>query len=1014
MLGLFINTLPVIQTLDPQQALGDWLRQLQAYNLAIRDFEHTPLADIQRWAGQGGQGLFDSIIVFENHPVDRALRGEQDGELKFAEVGSGGVTNFPMDLMVSATEQGLEVEYLYLRERFTADQVERIRAQLEGLLAQLPLDAACLIGDIGLPGAQVQVPQDATPVADLLHRFAAQVAQQPHATALLCDGRELSYAALNTQADALAVQLQAQGIGPEQLVAVALPRSEQTLVAFLAVLKAGAAYLPLDLDYPAERLTFMLDDSGASLLLCHSDVDQRVRFSAATPRLLLDQLQPLAATPQPVPALAGHLAYLIYTSGSTGQPKGVAVAREPIARHCQGIIELYELTPASRELHFMSFAFDGAQERWLSVLLAGGSLVIRDDTLWTPEQTLQVLHEQRVTVACFPPAYLQQLAEVALTQGTPPAVHTYCFGGDAVPDASFELVKRALLPKRLVNGYGPTETVVTPLLWRAEVTENCDAAYAPIGRSVAGRGVYVLDADMNPLPVGVSGELYLGGECLARGYHRQPGLSAERFVPDPFCAGGGRMYRTGDRVRLRECGLVDYLGRLDQQVKIRCFRIELGEIEARLRQCEGVQDAAVKVLESATGKQLVGYVVAAPNAGLERALKEHLQAQLPDYMVPTHIVALARFPLSANGKLDRRALPEPPLAQGQYRAPRNALEQALAVIWQEVLGLEQVGIDDNFFELGGDSLQVLKVISRVRNQPQLGISLKLRDLMQKPCIAELSGFEPPVSARSPDPLLALNSRVNHVPPLFCLHAGFGTVFDYEPLARKLDGRRSVYGVQCRMLLDPQWQDESLQAMAQAYAERIRQQQASGPYYLLGWSLGGALTLLVAQALEAQGQQVAFAGLVDSYVAGTAQASDEREDVQDFLRFVLGLSEAEAQTVVGDAGAEAAIAAAMAKPRSPLGEHGLLDAAELSQIFAVGTRLKQLALGHCALPKTRVAAHHWWVAGREDERRVHAAQIAAGASHGVLSGGHYDLLRNATLLAELDELLGGQAVERQSS
>ena len=1014
MLGLFINTLPVIQTLDPQQALGDWLRQLQAYNLAIRDFEHTPLADIQRWAGQGGQGLFDSIIVFENHPVDRALRGEQDGELTFAEVGSGGVTNFPMDLMVSATEQGLEVEYLYLRERFTAEQVERIRAQLEGLLAQMPLDAACLIGDIGLLAPQVQLPQDTAPVRDLLHSFAAQVVRQPQAPALLCDGRELSYAALDAQADALAMQLQAQGIGPEQIVAVALPRSEQTIVAFLAVLKAGAAYLPLDLDYPAERLGFMLDDSGASLLLCNSDVDQRVRFSANTPRLLLDQLTDLQGKPQRVQALAGQLAYLIYTSGSTGQPKGVAVAREPIARHCQGIIDLYELTSASRELHFMSFAFDGAQERWLSVLLAGGSLVIRDDTLWTPEQTLQVLHEHRVTVACFPPAYLQQLAEVALTQGTPPAVHTYCFGGDAVPDVSFELVKRALQPQRLVNGYGPTETVVTPLLWRAEVTECCEAAYAPIGRSVAGRGVYVLDADMNPLPVGVSGELYLGGECLARGYHRQPGLSAERFVPDPFNAQGGRMYRTGDRVRLRECGLVDYLGRLDQQVKIRGFRIELGEIEARLRQCEGVQDAAVKVLEGVTGKHLVGYVVAAPNAGLERALKEHLQGQLPDYMVPTQIVVLARFPLSANGKLDRRALPEPQLAQGQYRAPRNALEHALAVIWQEVLGLEQVGIDDNFFELGGDSLQVLKVISRVRNQPQLGISLKLRDLMQKPCIAELSGFEPLISARAPDPLLALNSRVNHVPPLFCLHAGFGTVFDYEPLARRLDGRRSVYGVQCRMLLDPQWQDDSLQAMAQAYAERIRQQQASGPYHLLGWSLGGALTLLVAQALEAQGQTVAFAGLVDSYVAGTAQASDEREDLQDFLRFVLGLSHDEAQTVVDETGAEEAIAAAMAKPRSQLGEHGLLDAAELSQIFAVGTRLKQLALGQCALPHTRVAAHHWWVAGREDERRVHAAQIGAGASHGVLSGGHYDLLRNTTLLGELDDLLAVHAVERQSS
>ena len=727
-------------------------------------------------------------------------------------------------------------------------------------------------------------------------------------------------------------------------------------------------------------------------------------FDPALARLELDTLADVQGTPHPVQPLAGHLAYLIYTSGSTGQPKGVAVAREPIARHCQGIIELYELSPASRELHFMSFAFDGAQERWLSVLLAGGSLVIRGDHLWTPEQTLQVLHEQQVNVACFPPAYLQQLAEVALTQGPPPAVHTYCFGGDAVPDASFELVKRALQPQRLVNGYGPTETVVTPLLWRAEVTQQCDAAYAPIGRSVAGRGVYVLDADMNPLPVGVSGELYLGGECLARGYHHQPGLSSERFVPDPFDAKGGRMYRTGDLVRQREDGIVDYLGRLDQQVKIRGFRIELGEIEARLRQCEGVQDAAVNVFEGVTGKQLVGYVVAAPGQGLEREVKEQLQAQLPDYMVPSQIVQLARLPLSANGKLDRRALPQPQRAQDHYRAPRNALEQALVQIWQDVLGLEQVGIDDNFFELGGDSLQVLKVISQVRHQAHLGFSLKLRDLMQKPCIAQLSGYEPHIAAFAPDPLLALNSRVSDVPPLFCLHAGFGTVFDYEPLARKLDGRRSVYGVQCRMLLDPAWQDDSLQAMAQAYAGHIRQQQAHGPYHLLGWSLGGALTLLVAQELEAQGQEVAFAGLVDSYVAGTAQASDGREDLQDFLRFVLGVTQAEAQMLMADEqhSAEQVIEAALATH-----EHGVLGAAELSQIFAVGARLKHLALAQRSLPRTRVQAHHWWVEGREDERRVHAAHIGAGASHEVLSGGHYDVLRHARLLAQLDDLLAVQ-------
>eukprot|EP01030_Chromulinospumella_sphaerica_P010408 gene10408-10214_t len=601
------------------------------------------------------------------------------------------------------------------------------------------------------------------------------------------------------------------------------------------------------------------------------------------------------------------------------------------------------------------------------------------------------------------------MAEVAERLGNPPAVEVYCFGGDAVPDASFEQVKRALRPQRLVNGYGPTETVVTPLLWRAQASETCEAAYAPIGRGVAGRGLYILDADLNPLPVGVSGELYLGGECLARGYHQRPGMSAERFIADPFAA-GGRMYRTGDLVRQRECGLIDYLGRLDQQVKIRGFRIELGEIEARLRDCVAVQDAAVVVHDTPTGKQLVGYVVAAAAAaaGLDRRLKADLQAQLPDYMVPARILVLARFPLSANGKLDRRALPVPEWTLGGYRAPRNALECALATIWQEVLGVPQVGIDDNFFELGGDSLQVLKVISRVRSQPQLGFELKLRDLMQKPCIAELSGYQAAETSSAPDPLLALNGRVAKVPALFCLHAGFGTVFDYEPLARRLEGRRTVYGLQCRMLLDPQWQDASLLAMAQAYAQRIRTQQPQGPYYLLGWSLGGALTQLVAHELESQGQAVAFAGLVDTYVAGTAKAGDWREDLADFLKFVLGQPSEQAQALIAlkaaglneREGAAAVIEAAMHGSN----DHAALGTSELTQIFATGSSLKQLALAQRQLPKVQVGTHRWWMAGRDDERRVFEAQVGHHGVDRLLAGGHYELLRGEELLDELEQLL----------
>jgi thioesterase domain-containing protein/acyl carrier protein len=320
--------------------------------------------------------------------------------------------------------------------------------------------------------------------------------------------------------------------------------------------------------------------------------------------------------------------------------------------------------------------------------------------------------------------------------------------------------------------------------------------------------------------------------------------------------------------------------------------------------------------------------------------------------------------------------------------------------------MPQVGIDDNFFELGGDSLQVLKVISRVRSQPELGFELKLRDLMQKPSIAELCGYqaaEP--AAGAPDPLLALNSRLAHRPALFCLHAGFGTVFDYEPLARRLEGRRTVYGLQCRMLLDPHWQDQSLLAMAQAYTQRIRAQQAKGPYYLLGWSLGGALTQLVAHELEQQGETVAFAGLVDSYVAGTAEAGNWREDLGDFLKFVLGHSSEEAQALMALHAAglpeHQAAAAVIEAALHGSNEQAALGAGELTQIFNSGSRLKALALAQLQLPAIKVTAHRWWVAGRDDERRVFEAQVGHHGVDRLLAGGHYELLRGDELLDDLE-------------
>ncbi|QBX40839.1 amino acid adenylation domain-containing protein [Pseudomonas fluorescens] len=1020
-LGLFINTLPVIKDVPAEQAVGAWLRELQDFNLEMREREYTPLTDVQRWGGRAGQSLFDSIIVFENHPIDQALREWRDDSLKFGEISNAGLTNFPMDLMVTL-EEGLVIEYMFLREHFDLATVEGIRSNMEGLLTALVQDAGQALGRIGLPTGQVSPAPDlvtqaqTTPVHQRIAGWAAQRAEQ---TAVIFNEQAFSYGQIEARANRLAHALIAEGVGPEVRVGVALPRSENMIVALLAVLKAGGAYVPLDATYPRERLSYLMHDSGIALLLSDSSLRQVLPTQANLHVLELDQLD-LRAQPDSAPQVAvqpGNLAYVIYTSGSTGQPKGVGVAHGPLAMHCQAIGQRYEMSETDCELHFMSFAFDGAHERWLTTLTHGARLLIRDDSLWTAEQTYDALHQHGVTVAAFPPVYLQQLAEHAEQHGNPPPVRIYCFGGDAVPVASFELAKRALQPQYIINGYGPTETVVTPLIWKAAVDDQCGAAYAPIGSVVGERSGYVLDSDLNPLPAGIAGELYLGG-ALARGYLGRAGGTAERFVANPFSADGSRLYRTGDLVRQRADGTVDYLGRIDHQVKIRGFRIELGEIEARLKQQPGVRDAAVVAREGVSGKQLLGYVLAAaetPADGLGERLREQLKVSLPDYMVPAHLMVLERMPLTPNGKLDRKALPNPDAEQRQdYQAPRTELEKALAKIWQEVLKIERVGLTDNFFELGGDSILSLQVVARSRVLKAQGLSLKLRDLMQKPSIGELVASVQGTAEKASG-LLAMNAEVRGVAPLFCLHAGFGTVFDYEPLARRLSGQRQVLAIQSRMLLDPAFNDTSLQEMASDYLAQIRQKQPQGPYHLLGWSLGGTLAMLIAAQLEQAGQQVKFVGLVDSFVPSAAvdagAVDDWQADLRDFLQVTLpdaapGLSIDGEETPHN---LRALFQRAMSAERGA-STYVALGAEELAQVFSVARRLKQLSLKLERCAPLTVNPTCWWTLGREAEALELAAQLGQPGMGGEwLDCGHFQIPRDETFLSEAEEMLG-QIVE----
>jgi nonribosomal peptide synthetase DhbF len=551
----------------------------------------------------------------------------------------------------------------------------------------------------------------------------AQVAQRGDATALVCEDSTLTYAALNARANQLAHLLIAQGAGPEQIVAVALPRSAELIVGLLAIVKSGAAYLPLDPDYPADRLAFMLADAKPVCLITSNAIAQRL--PEAAPRLVLDDPDTagvLARQPdtnprdqdRTAPLTPLNSAYVIYTSGSTGTPKAVVVSHIGITSLAGAQIERLGITPDSRILQFSSSSFDASIMELLMAFPAGAALVVPQAGLIAGEILADTLTRHAVSHALIPPAVLAGMPTERLEQ-----FGTLIVGGDACPP---DLVARWSKGRRMVNAYGPTETTICATM----SMPLSGAADPPIGRPIWNTRVYVLDDGLQPMPVGVAGELYIAGSGLARGYLNRPDLTAERFVADPFGPPGSRMYRTGDRARWRPEGTLHFLGRADHQVKIRGFRIEPGEIEATLGQHEGVAQAAVVAREDRSGdKRLVGYIVPAaghtPDATM---LRQHLARTLPDYMVPAAFVVLDALPLTPSGKLDRNALPAPdqqPVTH--YTPPRTAREEKLCALFADTLGLARVGIHDNFFDLGGHSLLAIRLGRRIRNEIRSDFSI---------------------------------------------------------------------------------------------------------------------------------------------------------------------------------------------------------------------------------------------------------------------------------------------------
>lgn len=712
------------------------------------------------------------------------------------------------------------------------------------------------------------------PSGKCVHQLVEERAQLvPESIAAVQDQRRLTYRELNERANQLAHYLRGKGVGPEVPVGICLQRSPELLIALLGVLKAGGACLPLDPDYPKDRLSYMLEDSQAPVLITEPELLAELPATRSEVVLLQPGLGILEGqsreNPQPV-ATPENLAYVIYTSGSTGKPRGVLLTHRGLVNHNVASIKLYGLQPSDRVLQFASISFDIAIEEIWPSWMAGATLVIRSSkTLMGASEFLRWIRDERVTVLNLPTAYwhelVRELAEAK--QSMPETMRLVIVGGEKSSAAAYKSWLQCGGDRvRWINTYGPTEASVIATSYEPDQSQPVPDNL-PIGRPIANTQIYILNESLQPVPVGEAGELHIGGPGLARGYLNRPEMTAAKFIANPFRQGRNeRLYKTGDSARFLPNGEIEFIGRTDFQVKIRGYRIELGEIESVLEKCAGVRECVVIAREDDGTKRLVGYVVAslerAPTAGELRAA---LQDALPEYMVPADFVFLKALPVTPNGKVDRRALPAP-LAQvaeaENVIAPRDAVESQLVKMWEQVLGKRPIGVGDNFFELGGHSLLAVRLMGKV--EKTFGRQLPLTALVQAPTIKQFAVLVRQDSESelwsSLVPLQAEGSK----PTFFFVHGLGGTVLRFHELARRMAPDQPFFGVQAPGLNGERPCLKDVNQYAAYYLEQLLGVQPEGPYYLGGYSFGGLVALEMGRRLLEQGRAVGLMALVDTY------------------------------------------------------------------------------------------------------------------------------------------------------
>lgn len=912
LIGFFVNTLVMRTNLQGDPSFGELLQRVREVALAAYAHQEMPfemlVEALRPTRTLSHSPLFQVMFGLQNAP--RPIIETPELELEFVDVETG---TAKFDLTVSLLERERQVTgYIeYSTDLFEAATISRMAKHFHVLLQSAVANPEQPISTLPLlsPEERQQLLVEWNSTAKdyssegLIHELIeVQASRTPHAIAVVYENKSLTYEELNRRANQLARYLRRHGVGLDDLVGICMERSLEMVVGLLGILKAGAAYLPLEPTYPTQRLAFMLEDADPPLLLTQQHLVGTLPGRAAEvvcldsdwSQIADDNAENLATGVRP-----DNLVYVMYTSGSTGKPKGVMICHDGLRNRLLWAQDAYRLTTEDCILQKTPFGFDVSVWEFFLPLMVGARLVMaRPDGHRDPSYLTSVISEQRVTTLHFVPSMLSTfLDEPGLERCT--SLKRVLCSGEALP---FELQERffSKLSAELHNLYGPTEASIDVTSWACE--RHSGRNLVPIGRPIANTRLYILDQHLKPVPIAIAGQLHVGGVGLARGYLNRPELTVEKFVPDPFSGEpNDRLYATGDRARYLPDGSIDFLGRIDDQVKLRGFRIELGEVEAVLRQHPDVREAAVAVREdTAADRRLVAYLVM--NGGQSTAetseLRSHLKSSLPDYMVPSLFVQLDSLPLSPNGKLDRGALPPPraraaAIGSDAHVAPQTTLEKSLAAIWTEVLHVDQIGIHDNFFDFGGHSLLAAQLVARIRSVCQ--VELPLRQFFEGPTIESMARYladaeqgVPSLRFHGPSCLVNIGSGGVKT-PFVCVHPVGGTVFCYVVLARHLGDDRPFYGLQSLGVDGEREPLLTIEQMAACYLEELRRHVPKGPYFLGGWSLGGVIAFEMAQQLLAHREEVAFLALLDPPsldLTDAPQALDDSSLVIPFARYLM--------------------------------------------------------------------------------------------------------------------------------